>query len=167
MCPNYIRALEEAYGSKPIQNLNINYQQLYADLSNVTGQNVSTITDVEFLYNTLEIEQTAALQLQEWTKRMYPEPMRSLAMRSLAIFTETELLKRLKAGPFLNNLISHMQNTMHSYKVVLYSGHDITIVNVLRAIGFQRLLKPGFGASLTFELHQNKEGEKIIRVRLA
>lgn len=35
-----------------------------------------------------------------------------------------------------------------------YSAHDITIVNVLRTMGFtNELFKPDYGATLIFELH--------------
>lgn len=42
-------------------------------------------------------------------------------------------------------------NPKRSY---FYSAHDITIVNVLRTMGFtNELLKPDYGATLLFELH--------------
>lgn len=158
---NYNTQLNEAYNSEAIQQINNEHQQLFRHLAVNTGQDFNTITDVEFLYNTLEIEEMESLPLPEWTQSVYPEPMLWIAKRSLAIFTETQSLKRLKAGPFLNDLISHLTNS--TYKMVLYSGHDITIVNVLQALGFEGLLKPGFGASLVFELHQVK-GERIVKV---
>lgn len=43
-------------------------------------------------------------------------------------------------------------------KMVLYSAHDITIVNVWRALGFTDLIKPDYGASLVFELHTTRSG---------
>lgn len=43
-------------------------------------------------------------------------------------------------------------------KMVLYSAHDMTIVNVWRALGFTDLIKPDYGASLFFELHKTRSG---------
>jgi len=43
-------------------------------------------------------------------------------------------------------------------KMVLYSAHDVTIVNVWRALGFTDLIKPDYGASLFFELHTTRSG---------
>jgi len=43
-------------------------------------------------------------------------------------------------------------------KMVLYSAHDLTIVNVWRALGFTDLIKPDYGASLVFELHTTRSG---------
>jgi len=40
-----------------------------------------------------------------------------------------------------------------------YSAHDITIVNILRTMGFTEFLKPDYGAMLLFELHAIDNGE--------
>lgn len=45
------------------------------------------------------------------------------------------------------------QNGEDNMKLYLYSAHDITLVNVLRAMGFtEELFKPDYGAALIFEL---------------
>lgn len=45
------------------------------------------------------------------------------------------------------------QNGENEMKLYLYSAHDITLVNVLRAMGFtEELFKPDYGAALIFEL---------------
>lgn len=38
-------------------------------------------------------------------------------------------------------------------KMFIYSGHDLTLVNVWQAMGFKQLLKPEYGAALIVELH--------------
>lgn len=44
-------------------------------------------------------------------------------------------------------------------KSYFYSAHDITIVNVLRTMGFtNELFKPDYGATLIFELHLTNNG---------
>lgn len=50
-------------------------------------------------------------------------------------------------------------------KLFLYSGHDVTIVHVLRTLGVEGFLKPYFAASLIFELHSNTSGNYTVRVR--
>lgn len=39
-------------------------------------------------------------------------------------------------------------------KLFLYSGHDLSIINVLRALDINDFIHPDFGASIIFELHQ-------------
>lgn len=38
-------------------------------------------------------------------------------------------------------------------KLLLYSGHDVTLVNILRTLGVTESLKPNFAAYLILELH--------------
>lgn len=41
--------------------------------------------------------------------------------------------------------------------VHLYSGHDLTVVHILRALNLVDAIKPSFGASLIFELYSDGE----------
>lgn len=43
-------------------------------------------------------------------------------------------------------------------QMFLISGHDMTVLNVMRALGFDDPLKPDIGASLLFELHAGPPG---------
>lgn len=60
------------------------------------------------------------------------------------------------------------QNDSHNRrKLFLYSGHDVTIVHVLRTLGLDGFLKPFFGASLIFELYKNNDtGIYSVKVKL-
>lgn len=97
-CTTYDNALLQAYKSKEIQDINEQNKDLYKLLTTATGQDVYNITAVEFLYNTLEIEEDNGLTLPKWTKDIYPDKMKDLAIRSLEIFTETDFMKRMKGG---------------------------------------------------------------------
>ncbi|KAK0089282.1 hypothetical protein PV326_004534 [Microctonus aethiopoides] len=127
-CPKLDDAQKEAYMNESKRS-DKQLASYYKQLSFYTGKKIKTITDVEFLYNTLEIEDNNNLQLPEWTRQFYNETMREIAAKSLAIFTSNKLQRRLRGA------------------------HDVTIVNVLRAMGFtNQLLKPEYGAALIFEL---------------
>lgn len=155
-CPRLEKALREAYvneSTRPGTPSNEYYQQL----SNYTGKQMKTITDVEFLYNTLEIEERNGLKLPEWTKDYYNEKMREIAARSLAIFTSNNLQKRLRGGPFLKTIMESMHaftNGKDARRAYLYSVHDVTMVNLLRTMGFtNEYFKPEYSATLIFQLH--------------
>lgn len=63
-------------------------------------------------------------------------------------------------GPLLKEILYHMEETEPKPKrSYFYSAHDITIVNVLRTMGFtNELFKPDYGATLIFELHLVNNG---------
>lgn len=115
------------------------------------------------MYTTLKTEEEVSLELPDWTENIYPEEMRPLAERSYALFTETHLMKRIKGGAFLTEIIKKMQNKRRKNlnpdrKIFLYSAHDVTLVNVLNSLGIldQTAKLPEYASALVFELHHSK-----------
>jgi len=96
-CPKLEEALKQAYLNEATRS-DAKMAEYYKELTEHTGQNMSTITDVEFLYNTLEIEEQHGLQLPQWTQKFYNNEMREIAARSLAIFTNSTIQRRLLGG---------------------------------------------------------------------
>lgn len=99
-CPIFDKALKDVYNSEKIQAINRANADLYKYLSEFTGNNISNISTVEFLYNTLEIETLHNLTLPSWTATVFPGKMKDLAAQNLAAFTDNHLMKRLKGGIF-------------------------------------------------------------------
>ena len=59
-------------------------------------------------------------------------------------------------GPMVADWIKHMEERSKNGDVkqlYLYSGHDLTIVNSLRALGIKDFILPEFGSALVVELH--------------
>lgn len=96
-CPRLEEALKEAYLNEERRS-GAKMADYYKELTNHTGQDIKTITDVEFLFNTLEIEEQHGLKLPTWTQKFYNNEMREIAARSLAIFTDSIIQKRLLGG---------------------------------------------------------------------
>lgn len=161
-CPRLEAALKEAYANDS-SKIDEGMKNYYKELTEFTGQNMTTITDVEFLYNTLEIEEQFGLKLPKWTEKFYNDEMRQIAARSLAIFTSNTLQRRLRGGPLLKDILGRMnaaKTGRDTRKAYLYSAHDITLVNLLRTMGFtDELFKPDYVATLIFEMHSNTENE--------
>lgn len=79
------------------------------------------------------------------------------------------ILNLLFIGVFLQKVITFMdkkrtKELVPDRKLFLFSGHDLTIVNVMRTLGFEELIKPGFGASLTLELHKTNTSNYFTQV---
>ncbi|KAL7729747.1 hypothetical protein ACLKA6_014615 [Drosophila palustris] len=164
-CIKYDNILQKLYKTPPpeLQKLNEDNKALFKLLSKNTGKNISNVLDVELLYTTLKTEEEANLALPDWTENIYPEEMRTLVERSYALFTETHLMKRIKGGAFLTEILKKMQNKRRKNlnpdrKIFLYSGHDVTLVNVMNSLGIidQTSKLPEYAAALVFELHNSK-----------
>ncbi|XP_043792754.1 lysosomal acid phosphatase-like isoform X1 [Apis laboriosa] len=167
-CPRLEKALKEAYvnESRRPESPSSKY---YQELSNYTGQNISTITDIEFLYNTLEIEERNGLKLPEWTIEYYNQQMREIAARSLAIFTSNTLQQRLRGGPLLKEILERLNafNNQNTRRAYFYSAHDITLVNLLRTMGFtNEYFKPEYGSTLIFQLHAGSNFTEDMELKL-
>lgn len=155
-CPRY--DAEKARSDAEIaKETDTKYHDLYTYLTLNAGQPINSILDVETLYNILEIEADNNYKLPDWTHSVFPDKMKDIATLTLASFTYTPLLKRLWGGPLIKEIVDNMNlkksNNLKDKKMFIYSAHDITLVNVWRALGFTEILKPEYGASLLFELH--------------
>lgn len=77
--------------------------------------------------------------------------------QSLFVFCRSSLF----LGPLLKEILGRMQtfrNGQDTRRAYLYSAHDITLVNLLRTMGFtNEYLKPGYGAMLVFQLHYTSD----------
>ncbi|XP_054011568.1 lysosomal acid phosphatase-like [Hylaeus anthracinus] len=168
-CPRLEEALKEAYANES-GRVGTPSADYYRQISAHTGQNIATITEVEFLYNTLEIEKQHGLKLPEWTDKFFNKEMREIAARSLAIFTSNTLQRRLRGGPLLKEILGRMQASKSgtdTRRAYLYSAHDITLVNILRTMGFtSEYFKPDYGATLVFQLHGVTDAAEDAEVKL-
>lgn len=133
------------------------------------------------MYNILQVEENNGLTLPEWTDKVYPDRLLTLAERTFAVYTENNFMKRVKGGEihyfdlklvimnsisFSGYLITDVLDKMvlkrakelnPDRKIFIYSGHDETIINAVRAMDItsQTTNKPDFISSLYFELHKN------------
>ncbi|XP_068157178.1 venom acid phosphatase Acph-1 isoform X2 [Drosophila tropicalis] len=164
-CLKYDNILQKLYKFPPtdLQKLNEENKELFKLLTKNTGKNISNVLDVELLYGTLKTEEEASLVLPDWTENIYPEEIRPLAERSYVLFTETNLMKRIKGGAFLTEILNKMQNKRKrnlnpDRKIFLYAGHDVTLVNVMNSLGIldQTAKLPEYASALVFELHHSK-----------
>lgn len=113
-CPKYDEMLKNLYENPPADVIEMmrKNEELFKMLRKSTRLNITTITDVELLYNTLLVERDAQLELPDWTEKVFPDKMLPIAKRSLALFTETQFMKRTYTylkGPFLKirAIVSH------------------------------------------------------------
>lgn len=156
---------------------------------------MSNVAQAAELFNILSIEQDNGLELPEWTKSIFPNKLLPLAERNLALQTETEYMKRMKAGPLLTEIVAQMTKKrngemVHSDSAItsviddlanvkygdkafartiaVYSGHDVTLVSLMRALDVieQTSRKPDFAATLSFELHQGYNDHDDFEVKV-
>uniref|UniRef100_A0A8D8T9D9 acid phosphatase n=2 Tax=Cacopsylla melanoneura TaxID=428564 RepID=A0A8D8T9D9_9HEMI len=160
-CPQYDIEKKKYMASPEAQQFLAKYHPLFEYVSQHAGQPVVTPSDLEFIHNTLFIEETNNLTLPDWTQPIYPEPMRTVAAFSFGIAARTPGMKRLKGGPLLDDIVRHMvaksKQKMKKKKLWIYSAHDTTVSNLLNTLDVFDLHCPPYASSVIIELHEDQD----------
>lgn len=68
-------------------------------------------------------------------------------------------------GPLLEEIKQTLEETVShtdlDRSLLVYSGHDVTLVALWRSLGFTELLEPEYGASIVLELHEDVEHDEL------
>ncbi|KAL0849925.1 hypothetical protein ABMA28_011852 [Loxostege sticticalis] len=165
-CKAWKAMYEELLAEK---NADPKFTELFDHLSKHTNQSMRSVLDVDFLYSTLLTEQEANLKIPEWTRNVFPNKMRMPFMLSLALLSYNETLQRLQIGPMLGEIKQSFEDCVTHANVdrslFVYSGHDVTVVSLWRALGRRELLEPEYGASIVLELHEEVEVKSTFFVK--
>lgn len=105
-CQKYDEEFEAIQKTGEIEYIDSNNKELYYYLTEHTGQNTTTIADVERLYNTLDIEILHNLTLPKWTENISLSHMKSLSARYLESFVETDYMKKMKGGIIISIILN-------------------------------------------------------------
>ncbi|XP_030388048.1 venom acid phosphatase Acph-1 [Scaptodrosophila lebanonensis] len=172
-CPRYFEAREEVFKRAEVLAELEPYQQMFRELTNLTGMPVGSAEDVNSLYITLLAEQEFGYKLPEWTKKYFPERMQFLAEQSYVYNAYTPEMQKIKGGPFLRKMYDEMvakrAGTLapKDRGMFIYTGHDWTVGNILSALGLWRRQMPRFAVMAIFETHKNiATGEHYVEIYL-
>ncbi|XP_033225423.1 lysosomal acid phosphatase-like isoform X2 [Belonocnema kinseyi] len=168
-CPRYEYELENLKNSPEMKRIDQDNAKLYSYLTQHSGKKINSLEEIEFLYNSLYIEELYNKPLPEWTKYVYPEKMKPLAEKSFAIPCYNKILRRLKAGLLVGEMVQHLveksRNSLKpDRKLWIYSAHDETVANFLMALGLFDLHCPPYAATVLMELRLNSQKEHIVTI---
>ncbi|KAK4877858.1 hypothetical protein RN001_010364 [Aquatica leii] len=153
-CEKYQQLYETLMNDDEFVEIRRKNSNLYKNLSKNSGQKIDNLVMLQNLYNVLYIEDLYNFTLPEWTKAVYPEPLKQWSDFSFKTATYTTDLARLKTGPLLNEIAAHFTNAtmQHSKRFHMYSAHDTTIADILNTLGLFELHCPPYTATIFFEL---------------
>lgn len=161
-CPKYDEMLKKLHENPPHDVLkHLNFLKY---LSRETGMNITTIYDMEYLYDTLDIEEQNGLVLPNWAKEIFPDKMYPILIRSQNLVTETPFMLKIKGGMIVTEIYKNMLKKIVGFEkrsIFIYSGHDVTIYTLMRALGMIQQIEPlpDNSATVAIELHQNDDYE--------
>lgn len=160
-CPRYHEAVEEVLESDEVKKLLHENANLLEELTKHTGMPIKTPDDVQSLYGTLRAEMEYGLKLPKWTDNYFPQKLLNLTELSYIYNIYTDEMKLLKAGPFIQKLVTEFEKrrdgTLKDLKINLYTGHDSSVVNMLSALGVWEKQFPEYGIMALFEMVRDKK----------
>ncbi|KAH8367705.1 hypothetical protein KR084_001731 [Drosophila pseudotakahashii] len=172
-CPRYFEALEEVFKRPEVIAETEPYEQMFRELTNLTGKSIQSAEDINSLYITLLAEQEFGYQLPAWTKDYFPDRMQFLAEQSYVYNAYTPEMQKIKGGPFLKRMYKEMVAKStgilkpRDRGMFIYTGHDWTVGNILMALGVWKRQMPRFAVMAIFETHRDKEtGEYYVEIFL-
>ncbi|KAF7406002.1 hypothetical protein HZH68_005371 [Vespula germanica] len=168
-CQRYNFELDKVLKSPEIKKINQENKHLYDYLTEKTGMSVTSLKDVDHIYDTLFIEKLYNKTLPEWTKNVFPDKLKSLAAKSFTINAYNKILQRLKMGLLFREIIDHMEKKSRNAlipdrKVWIYSAHDETVANMLMTLNLFDPHCPPYTATILIELRVNSEKEYFVTI---
>jgi len=153
--------VKELESSQEIIKILEDNKDLFAYVSKNTGQNVTTLTELEYLYDTLFIEARFNKTLPDWTTSVFPSRMKPLSDFSFGMKAYTPAMQRLRGGPLVKEIVSNLRDFVGSKlepsgrKMLMYSAHDVTLATFLSAMKMYNGIQPPYASLLMVELHQS------------
>jgi lysosomal acid phosphatase len=156
-CDKYKKLFEEAKHSDDMKKLDEENEELYKNLTQWTGTNITNIFDVGEIYDVLFIENLYNLSLPKWAESVLPI-MNKLKSVKIATKTSTVTLARLRGGPLVGEMVKNMQDkikgVISTKQLFVYSAHDTTVSAFLAALQLYDGIPPPYAATVFVELYQ-------------
>ncbi|XP_049781921.1 prostatic acid phosphatase-like [Schistocerca cancellata] len=168
-CLRYQDEWQKVMNSEHMKKYNEKYKELYSYLTNHSGREVKNVDDVLYLYDTLHVETLKNLSIPEWTKAVFPTKMAPPAKFAFKLPTLTKEMKRLKGGPFVKEVITHMLLKVNSSlvpdrKIFMYSAHDDTLSAILNTLHIYNDMMPPYSSAVVLELRVNAQQEYEVAI---
>lgn len=103
----------------------------------------------------------------QWVVEAYHSTLKKYIVRMLAMFHETDFMKKVRGGPLLTEIINNMEavasNKESGKNILIYSGHDITLLSVAYALGVESQIpdQPNYGDTFMVDLLDSGDVEVV------
>ncbi|KAJ6635615.1 Testicular acid phosphatase like [Pseudolycoriella hygida] len=172
LCEKHDAAYEKFLTESPeLQKIYREHADFFTHLTEKSGEDIETVSDVYYLHNTLSIEKSRHLALPDWAEKvMEPNGIAEhLAKLNFTLASANPQLARLKSGILIKEIMDRFTKKLFSAlepnrSLWLYSAHDDTISNILNSLGLFELHFPPTACSLHFELYKPNENQHYMQI---
>jgi len=165
-CPRYKKLGEQVNDLPEIRQIVAENEGVFKYVSENSGRNMTSLWDIDFMFDCLYIESVYNKTLPQWTEEVFPEKMRAMKDLSFALSTYTQEMKRLRGGPIIQSILDHFHSFIakkHKYKMLVYSGHDTTLSSLLNSLGmFDPPIGPPYASAIMIELKKSPDDQYFV-----
>ncbi|XP_046643303.1 prostatic acid phosphatase-like [Daphnia pulicaria] len=169
-CPRYDELLAQLNSSPDVRKRMDSNKEMLDYLAVNSGLNMTEIDDIEYLYDTLFIEDRFNKTLPEWTTKYFPSPMKEFSDFSFEMKAYNLEMQRLRGGPLVKELVEHLgayaqsKLTPPNRKLFMYSAHDVTVATFLSALNIFNGIQPPYASMVLVELHELKPNDFSVKI---
>ncbi|XP_033201853.1 venom acid phosphatase Acph-1 isoform X2 [Bombus vancouverensis nearcticus] len=167
LSPLYMKTVDEVRNTEEILRRLLSYRDLFKLLSEKTGLNITTTYMAYELYNQLVAKQTMNHLLPEWYTEEVSKKLQDIVKIEYEIRSYTPLLKRLNGGVIIRRFIDNIrinEKRDRPRKIYLYSGHEVNVAAVVRALNLTEPEIPPYGSAIIFEKLKDLNNKVYIRM---
>ena len=138
-------------------------------LSAFVGKPLTTFTDAFMAAETIRTQQFLAPPTPQWVLDALV-PLRRYMVRYFDLFHETELMRKVRGGPMLTQVVDNMvavaNNNATAKKVILQSAHDLSLSSMVAVLDVKDQVPPiaAYSDTIAIELHQNGVNEPEVQI---
>ncbi|XP_017766880.1 PREDICTED: venom acid phosphatase Acph-1-like isoform X3 [Eufriesea mexicana] len=167
LSPLYINAIKEVRNTEEILKRVSPYKDLFDLLFEKTGKNVTATNESYEMYNQLAAKKAMNLPLPEWCTDEVYKKLQDTVKIEYDIRSYTPFLKRLNGGALIKRFIDNIkinEKRDRPRKIYLYSGHEVNIAAVAKALNLPEPELPPYGCAIILEKLRDSAGKSYIRM---
>lgn len=170
-CPKFYEALNRYLETSEYHQKELSDRDDLNYIEKQSGLKMRSYHDIFKIVGTLRAEQRWGLTLPAWTVRLFPKKFKELLFKGYQLMSANKELTTITAGGLIRKLTEdtlekiNKNASVEHKKMIIYSGHDITVGGLLGALEVLSIeVLPDYAAHMIIELHYlNKTyGFKVI-----
>lgn len=166
--PQYLKLLEKyVYPTKKWKETEEEIKPKMEKWGQAVGYNIKTLGDVLTVGDVLICAESHNLPYPADLSQAEAQEIIDLTNNKLAYQFTVKELSYSMGGELLNAIegnLSDFINGKQPYKLVYYSGHDITILPIMSLLGKPLETAPGYASHILIELYKNDSGSFTVKV---
>ncbi len=157
--PVYLKILNKyVYNSKEWADKQNELKGKFEEWSKILGNKIDSLADVLTIGDVLIVASQHNLPMPKGLSTEDTKEILQTTSWGLAQQFKSETVSYLMGGELVNAIVRNLKDSVEKkakYKLVYYSGHDITILPVMSLLGLPLEESPGYAANVILELYED------------